>query len=531
VAKAYSYLRFSTPEQQRGDSFRRQTQLAVAYADQHGLELDDALTFHDLGVSAYRGKNAETGRLGDFLAAVDDGLVPAGSILLVESLDRISRQSARKALRVLEDIVERDVAVATLSDGRRYTKEALDSDPMSLLLAILTFIRSNEESSMKAARLQAAWAAKRAKAAEKPLTGICPAWLRLDGDQFVLIEDRAAIVQRMFADAAAGRGKHAIAAGLNRDGVPTFGHRGRRGKLWHSTYVAKLLDSPTVIGTMTPHRMDHSKGKPRRVPQFPVVGYYPAAVDPALWDRVQALRRGSQQPLRGRHANAGVVRNVFGGLARCPRCEGTMTRVTKGGRWVYLVCAAAKAGAGCEYHAVPYAKVEGGLLNGIDKIEYECPTGNPETDAAVLKSEALDDEVWHLQDEIENLVGYAGRARSPAIAERVVELEGLIEETRQRQRELARGLGFAMPDRLSNRLRELREAVVALREAGGAAATDTDGSLRGSLNAALRALFRSVVVDYTGDGGHLALDFLHGGTAYVTYDYGFPPEPGGYHFE
>jgi hypothetical protein len=208
-----------------------------------------------------------------------------------------------------------------------------------------------------------------------------------------------------------------------------------------------------------------------------------------------------------------------------------MTRVTKGGRWVYLVCTAAKAGAGCEYHAVPYMKVEEALLNGIDKIEHECPTGNPEADAAVLQSEALDEEVWHLQDEIENLVSSVGRARSPAIAERVVQLEGLIEETRQRQRELARGLSFAMPDRLTNRLRELREAVVALREAGGAAATDPDGSLRGGLNAALRALFGSVVVDYRGDGGHLALNFLHGGTAYAAYDQGFRPEPGGYRFE
>jgi len=68
--KAYSYLRFSTPEQQRGDSFRRQTQLAQDYAARHGLELDQELSFQDLGVSAFRGRNQETGRLGDFLDAV-----------------------------------------------------------------------------------------------------------------------------------------------------------------------------------------------------------------------------------------------------------------------------------------------------------------------------------------------------------------------------------------------------------------------------------------------------------------------------
>ena len=100
MARAYSYLRFSTAEQMRGDSFRRQTQLAKDYAQRHGLELDTALTFNDLGVSAFRGRNARTGALGAFLVAIDDGLVPEGSLLLVESLDRVTRQDPWDALPV-----------------------------------------------------------------------------------------------------------------------------------------------------------------------------------------------------------------------------------------------------------------------------------------------------------------------------------------------------------------------------------------------------------------------------------------------
>jgi DNA invertase Pin-like site-specific DNA recombinase len=37
---AYSYLRFSTPEQMQGDSFRRQTEAAKVYAERHGLTLE-----------------------------------------------------------------------------------------------------------------------------------------------------------------------------------------------------------------------------------------------------------------------------------------------------------------------------------------------------------------------------------------------------------------------------------------------------------------------------------------------------------
>ena len=194
MANAYSYLRFSTPEQMRGDSYRRQTEFARDYAIRHNLELDEELTFEDLGVSAYRQRNVETGRLGDFLEAVEVGRVEQGSYLLVESLDRISRQSARKALRVLEDIVENGITLVTLTDGREYTTDALDNDPTALLISILIFMRANEESATKARRMRAAWANKRQKATDQPMTSICPAWIKRSGDKFEFIPERAAVV-------------------------------------------------------------------------------------------------------------------------------------------------------------------------------------------------------------------------------------------------------------------------------------------------------------------------------------------------
>src|SRR4029077_20681898 len=117
--KAYSYTRFSSPEQAQGDSLRRQTEAARAYAAKHKLDLDEELTFHDPGMSAYRGQNAEAGALGTFLGAVRDKMIPQGSYLLVESLDRVSRQTVRLAVRTMEDIVAAGVNLVDLSDGGR----------------------------------------------------------------------------------------------------------------------------------------------------------------------------------------------------------------------------------------------------------------------------------------------------------------------------------------------------------------------------------------------------------------------------
>lgn len=187
-AKAYSYVRFSTPEQAEGDSHRRQTEKAQRYATENGLELQTS-TFEDLGLSAFHGKNVETGALGIFLDGAPTGTIPKGSYLLVESLDRISRQTARKAVRALEDLVDAGIIVVDLSDGggRTYSTEVLDTDQFAFVMMTLRFIRAHEESTMKSARVAAAFDRKRKAATGKgphlqPFTRMLPGWLLWNED-------------------------------------------------------------------------------------------------------------------------------------------------------------------------------------------------------------------------------------------------------------------------------------------------------------------------------------------------------------
>ena len=78
--KAFSYVRFSTPDQAKGSSYQRQSEAAQAFARERGLELA-ATTYNDLGVSAFRHKHAQTGALRAFLKAVEEGEIPSGSFL------------------------------------------------------------------------------------------------------------------------------------------------------------------------------------------------------------------------------------------------------------------------------------------------------------------------------------------------------------------------------------------------------------------------------------------------------------------
>jgi DNA invertase Pin-like site-specific DNA recombinase len=503
--RAYSYTRFSTPEQAGGDSLRRQTALAREYSDSHSLELDDSLTFHDAGVSGLRGRNAEVGKLREFRVACEVGLVPEGSYLLVESLDRISRQSALPAMNLLNEICQHGITVVTLSDGREYTEDSLKNDPMSLLLAILVFIRANEESTMKVKRGKAAWAAKRAKATTKPLTARCVPWLTLDKatGSFKIDKDRAKIVRRIFDLTLKNFGQHRIAEILNRDGVATFGSS----KFWRRTYLKTILVNPAVVGTLVPKtRGEDRKGKETRVSLDPVPNYYPAVVKDEVFQRVQSMRFGTVSPLRGRNARDGVVRNLFGGLAECPDCGARVTLTVRGptqkGR-TYLVCTAAKSGQGCKFKAVRYERVEEAFLRDARRVIADAPAGNTDTtldgeiNNASLGVDALGDVIQNVMEAIQQ------GGRSAALLNRLRELEEERDECKKQLGELLERREAVGGPLLASKLRTLEDALAAER---------MDRSV---VNVNLRQVFSSVVADRR--SGQLTLKWKHGGESSVFF--------------
>src|SRR5262249_45029083 len=70
---AYSYIRFSSREQERGDSIRRQTEARDRWlANNPGVHLATEEVYSDLGVSAFRGKHrsGDQAKLGEFLSHV-----------------------------------------------------------------------------------------------------------------------------------------------------------------------------------------------------------------------------------------------------------------------------------------------------------------------------------------------------------------------------------------------------------------------------------------------------------------------------
>jgi DNA invertase Pin-like site-specific DNA recombinase len=499
TGRVYSYTRFSTPGQAKGDSLRRQTKEAADWAAARGMTLDTELTFHDAGLSAWTGEN-EGGQLGVFREAVKTGLVPRGSVLAVESFDRLSRQGIRKTQRLVEDIIELGVTIVTTKDGKVYDAETLD-DPLAAIMLILTAQRAREESDMKSRRVAAAWANKRANAATNVLTKNGPSWLTLSEDRktWTVDERKADAVRRVYALATEGHGPTAIATRLNKEGATRLDNNSMgTATMWRPVTVEWLLGYSAVVGTLTLNARDVTARET-------VEGYFPAVVDVETYATVQAMRTGSKLA-RGRHAVDQTVRNVLAGLGRCPLCGHVMTRVTQGqrsagGEYVYLVCDGARLKSGCSHKSVRLRDVETALVMHVEELtgHAEIAAGGP-----VLADLAeIETHISVTEDELGNLLDALAREPSPAIRERVREIEDTLDEMRTRAGELAADAAVSTGPMVMARLEKLRVALTTVPMDIAVA------------NAAFRACARKVVVDYR--TGHLVVHWVHGGTTEIMF--------------
>ena len=149
---AISYIRWSSGRQSHGESLERQLSKTKEFCATHGLTLDEELV--DVAKSAFKSKHTQKGgKLAKFLEDLENGLVPKGVTLIVESLDRLSRATVPVALRQFLQIIEHDVDIVTLIDGSWYSRKSLGDDSTPLLMSLVYMMRAHDESKNKAYRL------------------------------------------------------------------------------------------------------------------------------------------------------------------------------------------------------------------------------------------------------------------------------------------------------------------------------------------------------------------------------------------
>jgi len=426
-------------------------------------------------VSAFKGKNLAQGALAGFIAAVKQGKIKPGSYLVIEKLDRFSRDDADEALSAFTQLLKAGIAIVTLDPEKEWTAEAIKG--FGIMELVLHFILSNQESQKKSERLGSAWRNKKRNAKSKIVTRQTPFWIVIEDGKAKFDPDGVKVIRLIFEMAAKGYGSTVIAKTLNRKGVKAPQNKSTG---WHGSTVSKLLRSRQPIGEYQPYKL--SDGPKKRVPDGePVADYYPAAITKAQWDKVQ---KDLTHRRLARGKTTRTASNLFQGLVTDAH-DGGLVRLKNMNNYPYLVNKLNERGLSEHRWSFSYSAFEQRFLEIVGELRPRD---------LVVSDFAIGDD-WERLAEVEKKIekiklAMAGDGDFDSLLEVLQKLE-------KEKKRLTQGVPVS-PISQKQDLADCQSVVEMLGKAKGAQLTD----LRIRLRSLIRSLVESItiLVEKWGDG-------------------------------
>lgn len=371
---AYLYSRFSDKVQAKGSSLARQRE-AEKLIHEKGWKLDTTLNLKDLGVSAFKGKNATIGKLSEFLKQVKLGRIKSGSVFVVEHLDRLSRAEITTAQSIFLDIINAGISiVTTIPEYKEYSKKLIDDNPFMIMEIVMLFVAANDFSKKLSKRVKDSWTIRRATG--KPAVpkrdigrhGRYPAWLTLNrkSGEYELDTGKVNIVKRIIQMTFDGMGAQRISRLLNEEGVPSISSQSTT---WANQFVIQLLESVALYGAC---QQGHYVDGKRRLGELKE-GFYPPIITKEKYLQMQMLRKSRGGGRVGR--NVADVANLFSGLMIEPSTGEKYHKITKHRDDARIAPSSFRDGG--MPLSFPFNPLESFLLRVIsDKISLEDIQGN-----------------------------------------------------------------------------------------------------------------------------------------------------------
>lgn len=361
TTKCVIYRRFSTDEQEHGDSLTRQSRNCEAFANPREWTVSEVLT--DKGRSAFKGEHLlPDAELGKFVARVESGEFPKGTILLAERLDRLSRRPVQEAMAWIHNLTSHGIQIAIADKGKVFTDKMSFEEFLGASLSLNT---GNEESAKKSERIISAklrmWdMAERREGKWTNLAGRPPLWLarNADANGWIIRADRAETIREVYAWSADGLGITKIVQRLNARREARWGISITKPNdlTWGRSAVRQLLCNPAVEGDLVPEN-GMFEGKV-------IHGFYPRIVHADVLATARANSKGRTKT-KGHRASTGST-NLFAGLTMCGEC-GRPAFLTshekKEKAYRYLRCEAAGDGRCSNTVYYPYAAFEASALD------------------------------------------------------------------------------------------------------------------------------------------------------------------------
>jgi DNA invertase Pin-like site-specific DNA recombinase len=514
AAEAISYSRYSKSTQGRGESIKRQEEENAAIAAMLGLPLNTSLV--DRGLSAFTGMNRLKGAFASLLAKLKGGLIAPGSVLIVEALDRISREEINEALEQFLHIINSGLAIYTKRDKTLYSRETLRSrdGPRLLFSSIMEMVRANEESAAKGERVRFTKNERRKAALAQGViaTAMAPKWLECvaaeDSTRFWRpIPHRVEVLELIFKWCEAGVGVNTIARRLTEmwragDATKAPWGKGRRNEngeranhAWHGAVVHSILTNRAVLGEWQPTlRNIETKGKIEAAGD-PIPGYYgDGVIDLQTFQKAaNALARNrsidGKRGVGGRRGNA--FPNLFLGVASCAACGSRMTYRFAGRP--LLVCDSYRRGGGCRvntHHRL--LEVERAVFDALEGRMFNPGALTQPTTAA---AKAIEADHAAATEEVKFLDGRIGEI----MRDRTLDFAAIREHVAAMQAEKATAL--VRQQALAKRLSEERASegpaahIQAVRRLRAMATSAEEGRGRYDARARVNGALREIVGD------------------------------------
>lgn len=480
---AYIYARFSSLEQAKGHSLERQLEDGRAHIKRNGWNYSEDRELRDEGRSAFSGENRQPGSaLYEFEQKAINGAFKAGVVLVVENIDRLTRQGYEQAFDLLRQLTQNGVSVATTQDNQIYPAgERIDM--AKVMMVIITAELALDESTKKSKRIRAVWKHKVDQAiagSRRIVTPSIPAWLVVEDGTIKPSSKRVAVLQEIYDWYCAGHGLSAIVNKLNSRKEPNWtAVRKAQSSGWNTTYIHRLLSNRSVLGEFRPfvHSRTHLKDA---LAGTVIPDYFPSVITVEQFNRVKVLL--VQRQRTGGKAQH-TQKNLFSGMARCSECKGVMyyqngqkigtpVRRSSGKTHIhrtprsYLKCNNARRNHNCSNKtAIRYEVLTNAILDtflsAITDEEFfkTKPVINQLREALAEQQRQKDLKETQLGTVAENLM----EAHSKILAHKAAQLETEIEEIDAKLAALGDELemeeGAASPEQVAEIVKNAREAL------------------------------------------------------------------------
>ena len=346
---AAAYIRVSTEEQAQY-SPDSQLKMIRNYADKNAMTIPKDCIFIDEGIS---GRNAKKRPEFMRMMRMAKEKPPRFGVILVYALSRFARN--REDSVVYKKMLRKELGIELISITQDF-----GNDKTSILLEALLEAMDEYYSVDLAENVKRGMIEKisRGEPVSIPSFGY-----QMQGNRYVIREEEADIVRKIFDDYLQGVGCRDLAVKLNHMGVRTH-----RGNLFESRTIAYMLKNPIYIGTIK----WNPGGKTTRIGQddsvILVENCHDPIIDRETFEKVQEKIKQNQKMYRkfSRQSN-NLPDFMLRGLLKCSNCGATLVRCNERS----LQCSAYKKGK-CECsHSIAIGKANAMVLFCVEKTIQE----------------------------------------------------------------------------------------------------------------------------------------------------------------